>query len=41
MKWSEDRPRVGCLTLLFGSALGAAIAAALGWFIQVAQAIVR
>lgn len=41
MKWADGTPRVSFLTVLFGSALGAAIATALGWFIQVAQLIVR
>lgn len=40
MKWGESQPRF-FWTLLLGSALGAAIATALGWFIQTAQLIVR
>lgn len=41
MKWANDKPPINFWTLLFGSALGAAIATALGWFIQLAQLIVR
>lgn len=39
MKWSEDKPRVSFWTLLFGSALGAAIATVLGQLINWAQTI--
>lgn len=41
MKWVEGTPRASFRTVLLGSALGAAIAAALGQFINWAQAFIR